>query len=98
MLGRCTRILFEVAALTALALLLLTGVATWRLSQGPVPLNFLTSHVENALNDMVRPVRVSVQGTNLAWAGWERTLDIRVMGTKIAVSYTHLTLPTIYSV
>ena len=83
MLGRCTRILFEVAALTALALLLLTGVATWRLSQGPVPLNFLTSHVENALNDMVRPVRVSVQGTNLAWAGWERTLDIRVMGTKI---------------
>ena len=83
MLGRCTRILCEVAALTALALLLLTGVATWRLSQGPVPLNFLTSHVENALNDMVRPVRVSVQGTNLAWAGWERTLDIRVMGTKI---------------
>ncbi|MGB0576358.1 MAG: AsmA-like C-terminal domain-containing protein [Alphaproteobacteria bacterium] len=84
MLGRCTRILCEVAALTALALLLLTGVATWRLSQGPVPLNFLTSHVEAALNDMVRPVRVSVQGTNLAWAGWERTLDIRVMGTRIA--------------
>jgi hypothetical protein len=84
MLGRCSRILCEVAALTALALLLLTGVATWRLSQGPVPLDFLTSHVENALNDMVRPVRISVQGTNLAWAGWERTLDIRVMGTKFA--------------
>ncbi|MBT6210580.1 MAG: hypothetical protein HOI35_11245, partial [Woeseia sp.] len=67
-----------------LALLLLAGVATWRLSQGPVPLNFLTSHVENAFNDMVRPVRVSVRGTNLAWAGWERTLDIRVVGTKIA--------------
>ncbi|NKB22330.1 MAG: hypothetical protein GKS01_17725 [Alphaproteobacteria bacterium] len=84
MLGRCTRILCEVAALTALALLLLTGVATWRLSQGPVPLNFLTGHIENALNDMVRPVRISLQGTNLAWAGWERTLDIRVVGTKIS--------------
>ncbi len=84
MLGRCTRVLCELAALTALALLLVTGIATWRLSLGPVPLNFLTSHVENALNDMFRPVRVSVQGTNLAWAGWERTLDIRVMGTKIS--------------
>ncbi len=83
MLGRCTRILCELAALTALALLLLTGVATWRLSQGPVPLNFLNSHIEKALNEMADPVRVSVQGTNLAWAGWERTLDIRVIGAKI---------------
>ena len=82
MLVRTTRTLIEIAAASLLGVLLLAGVAAWRLAQGPVPLDFLTEHFERALNAQGAPVRITMAGTNLAWAGWQRTLDIRVVDVK----------------
>jgi hypothetical protein len=62
--------------------MLLVGIAGWRLAQGPVPLDFLTPHFVRALNGQGSPFRVTIDGTNLAWAGWDRTLDIRVVGVR----------------
>jgi hypothetical protein len=62
--------------------MLLVGIAGWRLAQGPVPLDFLTPHLVRALNGQGSPFRVTIEGTNLAWAGWDRTLDIRVVGVR----------------
>ncbi|MBT5050715.1 MAG: hypothetical protein HOM58_19595 [Rhodospirillaceae bacterium] len=82
MIVRTTRVLAEIAAASLLGIMLLTGAAAWRLSQGPVPLNFLTPHFEEALNGHGAPFRVTLEKTILAWAGWERTLDIRVVDVR----------------
>jgi hypothetical protein len=82
MIVRTTRVFLEVVAASLLGLMLLTGIAAWRLSQGPLPLNFLTPHFEQGLNGHGAPFRVTLEKTILAWAGWERTLDIRVVGVR----------------
>ena len=79
MLRRLTRICWEITAIIVLGIIVLIGITTWRLSQGPVPLNFLSSHIESALNGYESPVRVKITGTNLTWAGWDRNLDIRLI-------------------
>ena len=82
MIARTTRTLFEIAAASLLGVLLLAGGAAWRLAQGPVPLDFLTEHFERALNAQGAPFRITMAGTNLAWAGWQRTLDVRVVDVR----------------
>jgi len=57
-------------------------VAGWRLSSGPISLAFLSSYVETALNEGHEGFRISLDDTILTWAGWERTLDIRVINVQ----------------
>ncbi len=83
MLRRLIRNFFEVTGFTALVLLLVSGLATWRLSQGPVSLNFFSSHIESALNESLIQARIDIGETNLTWAGWDRSFDIRLVNTKI---------------
>ena len=83
MLRRLIRIFFEVTGFTALVLLLVSGLATWRLSQGPVSLNFFSSHIESAVNESLIQARIDIGETNLTWAGWDRSFDIRLINTKI---------------
>ena len=82
MIARTTRTICELLAASLLGVMLLVGIAGWRLAQGPVPLDFLTPHLVRALNGQGSPFRVTIDGTNLAWAGWDRTLDIRVVGVR----------------
>ena len=52
----------------------------WKLSQGPLVLNFLTPYIEQALSAKDGGYRIKVSGTELSWAGWRRTLDLKAMG------------------
>lgn len=61
-----------------LGLLLLGGITAWRLSEGPVRLDFLAPHIEDAVNSSGGALRFQIGGARLAWGGWERTLDILV--------------------
>ena len=72
----------EILGVSILGFLLLAGTTAWFLSKGPVRLDFLNIHIEEAVNSAKGPVRVKVGGTHLAWAGWERTLDIRVKDVR----------------
>ena len=72
----------EILGVSILGFLLLAGTVTWFLSKGPVRLDFLSTHIEQAVNSAKGPIRVKVGGTHLAWAGWERTLDIRVKDVR----------------
>ena len=54
----------------------------WRLSSGPISLAFLSPYIEDALGAQDGSFRVSVEDTILTWAGWERTLDIRLLGAR----------------
>ena len=82
MIARTTRTVCELLAASLLGIMLLAGIAGWHLAQGPVPLDFLTPHFVRALNGQGSPFRVTIDKTNLAWAGWDRTLDIRVVGVR----------------
>ena len=55
------------------------ALAAWRLSSGPVSLAFLTPYLEDALTPEDGDLEVEVAETVLTWAGWDRTLEIRVL-------------------
>ena len=58
-----------------------------RLSSGPVSLGFLTPYLETALADAHQGnFNITVEDTILTWAGWERTLDIRVVNVQSKLS------------
>ncbi|MBL4691028.1 MAG: hypothetical protein JKY68_06140, partial [Rhodospirillales bacterium] len=58
-------------------------VAAWQLSSGPISLGFLSPYIEKAINSGQRTFKLTMDDTILTWAGWDRTLDIRVLGVKV---------------
>src|SRR5580698_3874150 len=60
--------------LTLLLSVTAIGVA-WRLSRGPVDLDFLKGRVESAVNTSVSPLHVSMGGLSIAWRGFSHGLD-----------------------
>ena len=50
-MNRPARICVEVCVAVLGILLVLGGVAVWRLASGPVPVDFLTPYLEQAFND-----------------------------------------------
>ena len=58
-------------------------VVAWQLSSGPISLGFLSPHIENLINSKQRDFKLVMKDTILTWAGWDRTLDIRVLGVKV---------------
>ena len=59
-------------------LIILGGIAVWRLSSEPVRLDFLTPHMEEAFNDEESGLVADVGETLLTWEGWPRNVDLRV--------------------
>lgn len=84
MILRASKFALEVVGALLAGLVLLTGFVAWRLAyEGPIHLRFLKPYVEEALNRPGAEFKFVVQDTVLAWAGWERTLDIRAVGVRI---------------
>ncbi len=84
MILRASKIALEIFGTLLAGLVLLTGFVAWRLAyEGPIHLRFLKPYVEQALNRPGAEFKFVVQDTVLAWAGWERTLDIRAVGVRI---------------
>lgn len=57
-------------------------LAAWKLSAGPISLAFLNGYFEEALNRVHPGVEVRLDDTVLTWAGWDRTLDIRIVNLR----------------
>lgn len=64
--------------------IILPLLAVWRLSLGPVPLDFLTDDVARALSSDNGNISVSVGSTALRWGGWGEPID--VWASDVAVS------------
>ena len=77
MTRRATRIFLEVLAGLLGLVLLVSAFAAWRLSQGPVELDFLAPRIEEALESAEDGLEVRIGKTELLWAGWNRKLDLR---------------------
>ena len=63
-------------------LALMIVLAAWQLSSGPISLAFLSPYIENTLGRFHKSFRLRLDDTILTWAGWERTLDIRVLNVR----------------
>lgn len=64
-------------------LAILVFLASWQLSKGPVSLGFLSPYIEKAINASQRDFKFKMKETTVSWAGWDKTLDIRVIDVAI---------------
>jgi uncharacterized protein YhdP len=83
------RMLGIVGACVAL-LVLGAGLLTWRLSQGPLSLTFMTPPIERALSD--EQARLSIKETILVRAGWRDNFEIRIRGVRMLLPDGRATL------
>ncbi len=62
---------------------IILAISAWKLSSGPISLAFLTPYFESTLATFYKSSRIRLDDTILTWAGWERTLDIRVINVRV---------------
>jgi hypothetical protein len=68
------RVCHFVLTLTVLLSIVAIGGA-WRLSRGPVNLDFLRSRIETAVNKSIAPAQMTIGGASMAWGGFSHGLD-----------------------
>jgi hypothetical protein len=79
---RSVRLILEFAIGASIGAVILIGLILWHLSGEAVSLPFLTPYLERALSAEDGSFTVRLDTTVLKWEGWERTLDIRMLGVK----------------
>ena len=84
MISRSTRICIEVLAGLLAGLAILAGVAVWRLSAGPVAVDFLTPYLEAAFNEAEENASIDIGETVVTWEGWTRTVDLRAQRIRVS--------------
>ena len=83
MIRRSTRIALEILVGLLLAAVLIVAAVLWRLSDGPLSVDFLTPHLEQAFAAADGDLIVEVGSTELVWGGWDRTLDLRARDWRV---------------
>jgi hypothetical protein len=74
--GRLTFLIaIEAVSAVLIGLVVLAALFFWRLSTGPVKVDFLTPWIEQTLNDAETGVRVEIGDTVLNWGGSAQELD-----------------------
>lgn len=83
LLNKTTRIILEVIGGILAALVIMAAVLAWRLSQGPIPINFLNSELEQSLASSTNAYQVDVGETMLVWNKQDRTVNLRSSNFKL---------------
>ena len=83
MIRRTSKVLLEFLALVVAGVTVIAVLVGLRLASGPVQLDFLTPHIEQALSAPDGSYRIRLDRTVLIWGGWERTLDLRARGVRM---------------
>ena len=82
MIRRTARLVLEYCAAIVAGIIVVAALAAWRLSSGPIALDFLTPYIEEALSAEDGSIAVELDQTVLTWAGWDRNLDLRARGVR----------------
>jgi len=80
------RNLFQVLGAFAVGLLIAVPLLVWRLSSGPIALDFMTPYIEAALSDRDGSIRVQLEGTELGLGENRHLLEFRALGVQIFTS------------
>ncbi len=82
MFRRTTKFILDIFGSALAGAVILAALLSWRLAGEPVSLAFLTPYLQDALRAEDGSFRFELEDTVLTWAGWERTLDIRLIDVK----------------
>ena len=66
----------EIMAGLIAGIIILGVFGIWRLSSGPISLDYLTTTIEDTLNTEQDFVEIQIEDTVLTWGGWSRAIDI----------------------
>ena len=83
MIRKSSLFILELIAALLVITAVFAGIAIWRLSSGPVQLDFLTPYVEEAFVDQEQGMRLDVETTMLVWVPKERAIAVQVEGVRI---------------
>ncbi len=83
MVQSAVRFVFQALGALVLGLLIAVPVLVWRLSSGPIALDFLTPSIESALTAPDDSVSVELDRTVLALDAGRRMLELRALGVKV---------------
>ena len=83
MVRKTAVIAFEVVVGLIAVAALLTGLAFWRLSTGPVDLDFLTPEIEAALSDPTAGISVEIGRTQVIWEEGRRSIDLHARDVRV---------------
>lgn len=90
MIRRSTLIVAEVVFGLMAALLIGVGLLWWRLSQGPIELNFLREHVQSELSEARAGRPVGIERVELAWAQDGGAVQLRAVGVTVEDGRGHV--------
>ena len=80
------RIALRVLGALFAALAVIFALGAWRLSSGPLSLAFLSPYIEEAFEGEDLSYRIEFDDTVLVWAGWDRALEVRLTGVRVAAA------------
>ena len=83
-LRRSAVIALEVMAGSVAALSVLLMLAFWRLTAGPIPLDFLRTYTEAALEQALPGYDIALERTQIVWEAEERSLKLVATDARIA--------------
>ena len=82
MVHGAVRSLFQLLGTLVVGLLIVLPLLAWRLSSGPITLDFLTPYIEEALTAKDGGLSVRLDTTVLAWGNGERMVEIRALNVR----------------
>lgn len=80
LLHRSVKYFFWTVSVVAATVVAGAGLVAWRLSEGPIDLAAVQPYIEEALSPSDSSYSVAIDSTVVAWAGWNRLLDLRARG------------------
>jgi len=80
---RSFKIIAELIAVIVAGLTVVVAFAAYRLTEGPISLDFLTPHIERGLTGEGGDFKVTLGGTLLSWSKADRDLDIVLREVRV---------------
>ncbi|MCP4327428.1 MAG: DUF3971 domain-containing protein [Alphaproteobacteria bacterium] len=83
MIRRTTKIALEVLGIILAGVAVLAGLAAWRLSTGPISIDFLAPYLEEDLASPDNSYFLKLGDLEVIWGGWSRALTLQADNVKL---------------
>ncbi|MBH68480.1 MAG: hypothetical protein CMM58_09020 [Rhodospirillaceae bacterium] len=84
-MGRLGKLFLEIFGALFCGVLILIAIVAWRLSVGPISLDFARNYLENALVSKNSSLKLNLGEPILRWEGWNHVFDITFNGVDLSL-------------
>ncbi|MGH6913917.1 MAG: hypothetical protein ACREH3_09450, partial [Geminicoccales bacterium] len=82
MINRTSRIVVEIVLAALTAVIAFAAVTAWRLSEGPISLDFISPYIVRSLTPEDKRFKVELESTVLTWEPERRAVAIHALGVR----------------